>query len=58
MSLESETNLSSAGLNGDLGGGLGGDLGGGLGGGLGGDLGGGGDAQANSSLDQVSCHCC
>ena len=46
MSLESETNLSSAGLNGDLGGGLGGDLGGG------------GDAQANSSLDQVSCHCC
>ena len=30
MSLESETNLSSAGLNGDLGGGLGGDLGGDL----------------------------
>ena len=50
MSLESETNLSSAGLNGDLGGGLGGDLGG--------DLGVGGDAQASSSLDQVSCHCC
>jgi len=48
MSLESETNLSSAGLNGDLGGGLGGDLGGDLGGGLGV----GGDAQANSSLDQ------
>ena len=54
MSLESETNLSSAGLNGDLGGGLGGGLGGDLGGGLGA----GGDAQANSSLDQVSCHCC